>query len=263
MNISDFKENGKLELYVAGVLPEHEMIAITKVVKENPEVLAEVEQLESAFIKYASLYGSAISAATKDSIINQQKAATPPTDNTSFFNSKAFCMLGWSLLIVSLVCNYIQYNNSKTNVEAVQELEKQEQIFAEDLDKLNEKYQLTQKQFAKVRDPNTERIVLASTRKIPSEEAIIYWDGESEEVYVDISALPAPPEGSVYQLWWMDSLDPLSPNSAGTLDNYNENDQKIFNASTQKGALAFAITLEPAGGNESPTLDQLFVLGTT
>lgn len=120
---------------------------------------------------------------------------------------------------------------------------------------LDEKYQLTQKQFAETIDLSTKIIVLPSAEQIADGVVIIYWDGESEEVYVDVSELPEPPAGSIYQLWWMDFLAPLSPNSTVTLDNYNENDQKTFNAKTEKGRFAFAITLESAGDRESPTLE--------
>jgi hypothetical protein len=48
----------------------------------------------------------------------------------------------------------------------------------------------------------------------------------------------------------------LTPTSLGVIDNFNDDDSKIFNISQ-----AFAITIEPAGDSESPTMEQRHTLG--
>lgn len=56
-------------------------------------------------------------------------------------------------------------------------------------------------------------------------------------------------------------LDPLSPTSLGTIDNFTANDSKIFTINNPNESQAFGITLEPAGGSKTPTLEQLYTLG--
>ena len=88
----------------------------------------------------------------------------------------------------------------------------------------------------------------------------MYWDESNDQVYLDLQGLPEPPEGKVYQVWSL-ILDPLTPTSLGTIDDFLQDDNKIFKLENANKSQAFGITLEPAGGSVSPTLEQLYTLG--
>jgi anti-sigma-K factor RskA len=45
------------------------------------------------------------------------------------------------------------------------------------------------------------------------------------------------------------------------LENFAADGLKVFNVSNTADADAFGITLEPAGGSTSPTMEQLYTLG--
>ena len=64
----------------------------------------------------------------------------------------------------------------------------------------------------------------------------------------------------VYQVWSL-TLDPLTPTSMGLLENFSEDENKIFALENPNQSQAFGITLEPEGGSESPTMEQLYTLG--
>ena len=75
-------------------------------------------------------------------------------------------------------------------------------------------------------------------------------------MYVEASGLPTAPQGMQYQLWAIVNKKPVS---AGVFE------YSLNTLQPMKGfytAEAFAITLEPAGGSESPTVEQMYVLGT-
>ena len=74
--------------------------------------------------------------------------------------------------------------------------------------------------------------------------------------------LPEPPDGMVYQIWSLTNLSPLTPLSIGTLDDFEAVDDKVFSFEN-KGlpSVAFGITLEPIGGSETPTMEQLYTFG--
>ncbi len=259
-------ESGKLELYVAGVLPEDEMITITQLVNKHTGIREEVEQIEKAVISFAALYAPEISPQLRNNILQTGQSPssdTPvgPVGNTTNSNFRLICALGWLLFVASAGYNIYQYQQQLNNAREVKVLEEQQKIFADNLDSLNDKYELTKEQFAAIRTPGTKTIVLESVGKVPDIQAIVFWDAANQKVFVDAASLPEPPEGKVYQLWWMSSLDPLTPFDAGTLDGYKENDQKVFAAKSAGEAVAFAITLEPEGGSATPTLAELYVLG--
>jgi hypothetical protein len=49
----------------------------------------------------------------------------------------------------------------------------------------------------------------------------LYWNKETEVVYIDAAGLPEPPKGMVYQVWAL-KLNPLTPTSIGLLDNFDK-----------------------------------------
>ncbi|WP_338038976.1 anti-sigma factor [Maribacter litopenaei] len=47
----------------------------------------------------------------------------------------------------------------------------------------------------------------------------------------------------------------------GLLEDFAMDENKVFTLNNPNESEAFGITLEPAGGSESPTLEQLYTLG--
>lgn len=262
-----------LELYVAGALPEEQMREITQLIKSSPEMKAEVERVEAAFMAYAALHAPGVSDKTKERIedIGRSEQKTSPavkkTDgkikDIGAARNRWYVVAASILLLISLSFNISQYLQLKRANEDLLAFQFEREQYVQNYDALKAKYDLTQEQFRDIRRPGTQSIILSGTEAAPNAEAVAYWNPESQSVYVDAADLPAPPEGQVYQLWWLSSLDPLTPHDAGLLDRFVENEQKLFAPGKSIGqAVAFAITLEPAGGSESPTLEQLYVLGT-
>ena len=88
----------------------------------------------------------------------------------------------------------------------------------------------------------------------------MYWKKDQEVVYIDALGLPEPPEGKVYQVWSL-TLDPLTPTSIGLLADFVNDENKVFELQNPNKSQDFGITLEPAGGSETPTMEQLYTLG--
>lgn len=56
-------------------------------------------------------------------------------------------------------------------------------------------------------------------------------------------------------------MDPLTPTSIGLLDDFVTIENKVFVLQDIPESEGFGITLEPAGGSTTPTLEQLYTLG--
>jgi anti-sigma-K factor RskA len=86
----------------------------------------------------------------------------------------------------------------------------------------------------------------------------IYWD-EQQNKWVVSAKLPPAPEGKVYQLWF---VTPDQKISAGLLQtDMNGQGLAMMDVPGAPGSLAAAaITLEPAGGSEQPTLP-IYLMG--
>lgn len=70
---------------------------------------------------------------------------------------------------------------------------------------------------------------------------------------VTLSGVPAPPDGKVYQMWRVPS-DGSAPLSIGTMTGEDVAGTKVTTVEGIESFRGLAITVEPAGGSEEPTL---------
>lgn len=116
------------------------------------------------------------------------------------------------------------------------------------------KFEQTQEQLLALSDPNTVKVGLEGIDGKEGSLATVFWNKKTKQTYINVSSLPAPPEGMQYQLW---ALADGVPIDVGVFDVNGEIQltKKIENAQT------FAVTLEEEGGKPTPNLEQLFVIG--
>jgi len=86
--------------------------------------------------------------------------------------------------------------------------------------------------------------------------AYVYWNGSTQEVYLDIQNMKELAQENQYQLW---AIIDGKPVDAGVFDGNLTGLVKMKGIGT--GAAAFAVTIEPRGGKASPTLETMQVVG--
>ena len=96
-------------------------------------------------------------------------------------------------------------------------------------------------------------IVLTGQPPAPSSSGRVYWEVLKDR-WVVISDLPPPPKGKVYQLWFLtNKKEAISAGLIPTDD--NGHGFKVLNIPGNIAPIAAAaITLEPEGGSQTPTL---------
>ncbi len=105
-------------------------------------------------------------------------------------------------------------------------------------------------------NPAYQKINLTAVPGKPDALVQLFWNKTTRSVYIADISLPQAPAGKQYQLW---ALIDGKPISAGLLTE-NKLPQQMIDFSK---ADAFAITLEKAGGSETPTLTEMYVMGKT
>jgi anti-sigma-K factor RskA len=109
-----------------------------------------------------------------------------------------------------------------------------------------------------LRNDEFKTIDLAGTPAAPTAKARVLYNAATKAVYVDVRNLPAPPAGKQYQLW---ALDQGKPVDAGVLAAATTAGDSLQQMKDISSAQAFAMTVEPEGGSENPTLATMTVLG--
>lgn len=255
----EYIDSGILEMYVYGLLTEKENEEIANKAKVNPAINEEIIAIEKAIIALSSSFSPFHSVANYEKI--KAKLELKHADVIDLKpRSNVAQYIGWAAALLLLLGIGYQYNelNVTANQVAVTGVQKAK------LEQENKALQLqnttTETNLAVVRDVNNTVVELAGQAVAPQSSAKVYWNKQTEVVYIDAANLPEPPEGMVYQVWAL-KLNPLTPTSIGLLDNFVANNQHIFAVEKTGDAEAFGITLEPKGGSLTPTMEQLYTLG--
>ncbi len=259
MNAKEYIASGMLELYVAGQLSEKENLEVYAMAQKHPEVLAEIIEIEAAILALSKKVSPGTTGfeniKSKAGIVTETKVRELPKNNT---NWSAY--LGWAasiLFAIGLFWMYTQNQDLQSQIDIVQEEKMQlEQQIADSNNSLEQSETLLQT----IRDKNIDVVALGGQAVSPTSYAKAYWNKEEQKVFIDAQGLPEPPDGFVYQVWSL-KLEPLTPTSLGLLEDFANDDNKVFTLNNAHASEAFGITLEPAGGSESPNLEQLYTLG--
>jgi anti-sigma-K factor RskA len=260
MDTQEYIESGNLELYVYGILNESDTKEISELAKTNSEIKNEIIAIEKAIVNLSSSFSPQVSAEVFEKIrakleLKHTKVIEmKPKSNVSQY-------LGWAASFALLLGAGYLYTQLNESTASIKTIETEKSVVEKQVLDLELKNKETATALSVIRDTKNTVITLGGQAIAPESFAKIYWNQEAQTVYVDASGLPEPPEGKVYQIWSLKLKPALTPTSIGLLENFKENGQKIFAVSGTIGAEAFGITLEPAGGSATPTMEQLYTLG--
>lgn len=258
MTSKEYIDTGILELYVFGKLSDDEILEVKEMIAKHPDVKQEVIAIEDAVIDLSQSVAPRLSAVNYEKIRNQllEKRKVIEMKPKSSWSS----YIGWVAAAVLVVGFGLQFNKLNESNQVIDKLGTEKSAMQESIIDLELQKKEAETVLAIIRDNNNQAIALAGQAVSPNSYAKAYYNKVTKAVYVDVAGLPTPPEGKVYQVWAL-KLSPLIPTSIGVLDNFTADNTKIFKVDNAQDAEAFGITLEPAGGSVSPTLEQLYTLG--
>lgn len=294
MNIQAYIESGILEEYVLGTVTPQEKQEVECMSHIYPEIKEELLRTESALEEYALKHQATPPPSLKESIfaqmnfdapaeesnaedateqqtVNQPDAAAPaePVRTEARVIDNAFERVetqvvtpGWAKLAVAAAVllaifagwSAMQMTDMKNaGNEAVAKVESMQA----DMAAMKSQAEYNQALAALFRSPSYKHVHLAGLPKSPESAVSAFWNTQTNEVMIDVQSLPAAPQGKQYQLW---SIVDGKPLDIGMIDNaFTGKVLKMKN--TKAGSAAFAITLEKEGGNPTPTMDEMYVMG--
>ncbi|QZK90275.1 anti-sigma-K factor rskA [Flavobacterium tiangeerense] len=259
METKEYIESGILELYVYGLLSESESEEVASKAKNSAEINSEIIAIEKAIVALSSSFSPFHSVVNFEKIKEKLELKHAPVIALERSSNK-MQYLGWAATLLLLLGVGYQYNELNVTSSQVVATKLEKATLEKEFKSLKIKNTAVETSLAVVRDTKNTVVGLGGQAVAPESFAKVYWNQDTKVVYVDASGLPEPPEGMVYQVWAL-KLDPLTPTSIGLLENFDKNDQKLFAVNNANEAQAFGITLEPAGGSVSPTMEQLYTLG--
>ena len=290
-NYQEYVESGRLEQYALGELDPAAQAEVEAWAARYPQVRAELDELLAGLGVYAEAHAQMPPAGLRERVLGRvlaeignettaaPAAASPPvaaapTMRVSASNPRraetyapapvASSRSTWAIaasvaLLVSLAVNALLYSRWQQASSDLVAMQSSQDRFAQTSQVMERRLNDTQEQLHVLRSPQEYKMVaLAGTPAHTSARARVLYNGASHHVYLDVQQLPKLPAGKQYQLW---ALDKGKPVDAGVLAATTAAGDSLQQMKDIASAQAFAMTVEPTGGSEGPTLATMTVIG--
>ena len=256
MDIQTYISSGIIESYALGTASQEEASILECVMKNNAEVMQAVFETQEIFERLATQQAMNPPSHLKAEIMtklefnnSEEKVGKIIPLNKKVEESSFSTIPGWMkaasvAVLFGLVYLGYEVNSKNTQIQEIAYNNTELSAKVSQLEEMNAVYK------------NSKKIMLKGVEKHPDMLAEVYYD-ESNKVYLDIKNLPAAPTGKQYQLWAIVDGKPVD------MGMYDEQSQsKVQSMKSVKAPQAFAITLEKEGGNPTPTMEEMYVMGT-
>ena len=267
MNLKEYISSGILEAYLLDEVTPQERMELQRILDLHPELKEELFRIEVTMEAFALKTARTPRKELKENIM--AKVETTAVKSQHELKGKVVAMQPkqnfWKYaaaasVTIALGASYLAYNYrqqwQKTNV-ALTDLIALNQRVAQDYNVVNQKLEKIQGDFSIIGSSAFRKVVMKGTPGEPNALASVYWNVSTEEVFLSIQNLKDISKDNQFQLW---AIVDGKPVDAGVFDSGYAGLLKMKNI---KGATAFAVTIEPRGGKQSPTLETMQVVGTT
>ena len=265
MNISDYISSGILESYVMGLLSPKETLEVQQMMQQHREIKDEVIAIEEALIAHAIGEAPALSENVKSEVLTAMsslpisKIITHPATESKANGGALKYMVAASIMLflMSAAINFYLFSNLKTARQRIAALNTEKIQLASDFKVQQTEYKTIKSGMAILQSPYNKPVMMKGMPVSPNALAMIYWNIQTHQVFLNVHQLPTPPEGKQYQLWALAGGKPIDAGVFDvTSDSMNIRKMKVIHT-----AEAFAVTLENAGGSAAPTLTAIYLTG--
>lgn len=263
MNVEEYISSGILEAYALGELSEQERAAVERNLLQYPQLRKELELIEQAqeqlLMKAAISPNASVKTRLFASIEKENSGSKVVDINRVESDISVWKFAAAAAVTIALVSSYLAYNywsKWKTTENSLSELIAQNQRVAQDYNTVNDRLDQIEKDLNIVNNPAFNRVVMKGTPNAPGALASVYWNESTQEVYLSIQQMKELAAENQYQLW---AIIDGKPVDVGVFDaNF---DGLLKMKAVQAGVATFAVTVEPRGGKQSPTLETMQVAG--
>ncbi|WP_299118963.1 anti-sigma factor [uncultured Winogradskyella sp.] len=245
-------ENGILEQYLLGELNADQCTQIEKMLVSDAELKAHFDELEEAFETIGLENAVTPPALVKSKLLKDIKTQESPkvvtlkkTNNTKFYFGIAASVAG--LLMIGSFWMYSQLNDVK---EQLQIVEMNNTELNSTIEVLNVKLKENNASFNAIVNPDTEQYILKGNASLPEAKVVSYVNHKSKSVIINTERLPELDAEHDYQMW---------ADVEGVMIDMGviSKDKTIMTMAYIDDAESLNITIEPAGGNDHPTVERL------
>lgn len=251
-----------------GELNEEEMLEVDRLAALYPVIHDELEELRNSLVNYANTTGQAPSAdllsGVLDTIREEEKESfvrilNEEEEQPQIRRVNAIPL--WSiaasiLLFVSAGFNIFFFSKLSKTQDELQAITQNNTVLADRMETTSQELDYANLRIAHFLNKDNIHIRMDGVDLSPESYANVFWNKNTNAVFISVDNLPEPPHGHQYQLWAIKAGQ--APIDAGIFDhNKLIQELKVIRGDVQ----AFAVTLEVEGGTPNATVEKTYVKG--
>lgn len=258
MNAKQNISPGDLELYALGMLSAEERETVEANLSD-PAIKAELEAIEMGLEQFAMANQIEAPAGLKDQILSQIEDETPviPLSPAKSKGLSYWLAASVSIALISSALALLFWNNWRDSEKRLAVVMLENTSLADNVELTKGQLSSAEQSIALMSNPDFELIQLKGVESAPELLSTVWWNPETKETFLNTGNLKELSDNQQYQLW---SIQDGQPVDAGIFDLAAAD--YLIKMKDNAVPQAFAITIEPRGGSEVPSLDQMVVIGT-
>lgn len=239
-----FLDSDLLEKYLLGDTSTEESLQVERYIAMYPEVRKTYNELQENLEAFAKMHAKKTPEGLKEIILNRIR--------NERMGRRRFYRFAVAASIAALVfagSSYFFWNQNqdlqKTNTMVTNKIKTLEEDMKVQLEDLRNQYIV-------LNNPNTKKYSINGNKKAKELKAVAYVNPVKKLSYINVSNLPELPEDQCYQMWAEVNGELVN---LGVIKQFGDK-ERLMALPYGEDAVGY-ITIEPQGGNQSPTVQNI------
>ncbi len=240
--IKIFLDSDLLEKYLLDTTTDEETLRVERYIAMYPEVREVYNELQDNLESFAKMYAVKTPEGLKNKITTRIK--TERAGRKKF--TKYLVAASFAALLFAGVASFFWNQNQSLQQENTIVNNKIKTLEAD----MRQQLEDVRNQFIVLNNPQTRRLSVRGNKKAKELKAVAYINPVKKLSYINVSKLPNLPENQCFQMWAEVNGEMIN---LGIIEEASDK-EKLLALPYSNNAVSY-ITIEPKGGNLSPTLD--------
>ncbi|AGC75623.1 anti-sigma-K factor RskA [Nonlabens dokdonensis] len=252
-NIQDFLDSGLLEQYVIGATEPYQSEEVESFIEKHTEIKFAYDKLQEELQVVSKLYQKQPPENLKSEVLKSIDRSTTPAEAANR-KASSFSWLNLAAIFIGLIgiAGFLYVNNQNTTLETqLSTIEEEQSQLLKQVSFATKEMSSLEDEIAYLKSADTDKYILKGNQKAQTLLATAYYNKSTDRGEVEINNLPSLDKDHDYQLWADVDGEMIS------LAVLKKDSKKILDPTIMANASSLNITIEPAGGNDHATVENL------
>jgi len=242
--IKIFLDSDLLEKYLLGTTTEQESLQVERYIAMHPEVRETYDELQDNLEAFAKIHALKTPEGLKEKILARIKSEN--VGRKRFFR---YAVAASFATVMFAGASYFFYDQNQSLQEENEMVTNQIELLKEDM---QEGLEDMRNQFIVLNNPKTKKYNVKGNKKAQELKAVAYVNPVKKLSYINVSRLPNLPENQCFQMWAEVNGKMIN---LGVIQEAGDK-QRLLALPYSDEAVGY-ITIEPKGGNVTPTVENI------